>query len=240
MYASVRWSRGPDEHRRGGRRTRPGRRCGPPARPTSTVKNAVISATRAACCMLWVTMTIVYSSLSCCTGPRSRWVAIGSSAEAGSSISTTSGSTASARAMHRRCCWPPERDRHASLSRPSPRPTARHAAAPARPVRQVALHAVDREARTRRCRRSTSGRDWDAGRPCRSAAAPRPGRRSSALRSYAVVVDAAVTEAPGTRSFIRFRLRSSVVFPHPEGPMNAVIWFFGICMVTSRIAGFEP
>ena len=34
---------------------------------------------------------------------------MGSSAEAGSSISRTSGSTASARAMHSRCCWPPER-----------------------------------------------------------------------------------------------------------------------------------
>ena len=37
-----------------------------------------------------------------------RCVAIGSSADAGSSISRMSGSTASARAMHSRCCWPPE------------------------------------------------------------------------------------------------------------------------------------
>ena len=37
-----------------------------------------------------------------------RCVAMGSSAEAGSSISRMSGSTASARAMHSRCCWPPE------------------------------------------------------------------------------------------------------------------------------------
>jgi hypothetical protein len=36
-------------------------------------------------------------------------VAIGSSALHGSSIRITSGSTAIARAMHRRCCWPPER-----------------------------------------------------------------------------------------------------------------------------------
>ena len=36
-------------------------------------------------------------------------VASGSSAEAGSSISSTSGCTASARAMHRRCCWPPDK-----------------------------------------------------------------------------------------------------------------------------------
>ncbi len=37
------------------------------------------------------------------------WVAAGSSAEQGSSMSSTSGSFASARAMQRRCCWPPER-----------------------------------------------------------------------------------------------------------------------------------
>ena len=37
-----------------------------------------------------------------------RCVAIGSSAEAGSSISSTFGRTASARAMHSRCCCPPE------------------------------------------------------------------------------------------------------------------------------------
>ena len=37
-----------------------------------------------------------------------RAVEIGSSAEHGSSSSSTSGSTASARAMQSRCCWPPE------------------------------------------------------------------------------------------------------------------------------------
>src|SRR5574340_1697426 len=38
-------------------------------------------------------------------------VEIGSSAEVGSSSNTISGLTATARAMHRRCCWPPESDR---------------------------------------------------------------------------------------------------------------------------------
>jgi len=38
-----------------------------------------------------------------------REVAIGSSAEAGSSISTTSGSTAMVRAMHSPCACPPDR-----------------------------------------------------------------------------------------------------------------------------------
>ena len=36
-------------------------------------------------------------------------VATGSSAEAGSSSKSTSGSTAIARAIHSRCCWPPDR-----------------------------------------------------------------------------------------------------------------------------------
>ena len=33
------------------------------------------------------------------------------------------------------------------------------------------------------------------------------------------------TRAPTTRSFIRFSVRSTVVLPHPDGPMNAVISF---------------
>ncbi len=46
-----------------------------------------------------------------------RVVEIGSSAEAGSSMRITSGSTASARAMQRRCCWPPESPSALSFSR---------------------------------------------------------------------------------------------------------------------------
>ena len=77
--------------------------------------NAVRSATRAACCMLWVTITIVTRCLSSSISSSIFSVAIGSSAEQGSSISSTSGSTASARAMHRRCCWPPESPTPGSL-----------------------------------------------------------------------------------------------------------------------------
>src|SRR5579862_9187863 len=33
------------------------------------------------------------------------------------------------------------------------------------------------------------------------------------------------TRAPSTRSFIRFSVRSTVVLPHPDGPMNAVMSF---------------
>ena len=81
------------------------------------VKNAVMSATRAACCMLWVTITIVYSRFSSCIRSSIRVVEIGSSAEAGSSIRITSGSTARARAMQSRCCCPPERPSALSFSR---------------------------------------------------------------------------------------------------------------------------
>ena len=54
--------------------------------------------------MLWVTMTIVKRSLSSVIRSSMASVEIGSSAEQGSSMSRTSGSTAIARAMHSRCC----------------------------------------------------------------------------------------------------------------------------------------
>ena len=70
--------------------------------------NTVELATRAACCMLWVTITIVYRSLSSSISSSILSVEIGSSADAGSSIRITSGSIATVRAMQRRCCCPPD------------------------------------------------------------------------------------------------------------------------------------
>ena len=58
--------------------------------------------------MLCVTITIVTSSRSSSMVSSMRRVDVGSSAEHGSSIRRMSGCTASARAMHSRCCWPPE------------------------------------------------------------------------------------------------------------------------------------
>src|SRR5918996_1610446 len=75
---------------------------------TSAVRNAVISETLAACCMLWVTITMLYRSLSSCMRSSILAVAMGSRAEHGSSMRIVSGSTAMARAMHRRCCCPPD------------------------------------------------------------------------------------------------------------------------------------
>ncbi|EAP98521.1 hypothetical protein JNB_16193 [Janibacter sp. HTCC2649] len=72
------------------------------------MKNAVWSDTRAACCMLCVTMTTVYWLLSSLIRSSMARVEIGSSAEHGSSMRSTCGSTAMARAMQSRCCWPPD------------------------------------------------------------------------------------------------------------------------------------
>src|SRR5918995_4955209 len=45
---------------------------------------------------------------------------------------------------------------------------------------------------------------------------------------------------PSTRSFMRFRQRSSVDLPQPDGPMNAVMRCFGTTIVTSWSACFVP
>ena len=74
-----------------------------------TRKNAVSSDTLAACCMLCVTTTTVYFFLSSSISSSTLSVDIGSRALVGSSMRSTSGETASARAMQRRCCCPPER-----------------------------------------------------------------------------------------------------------------------------------
>ena len=66
------------------------------------------SAMRRASRRLWVTITIVTSGVISRIRSSMREVLIGSSADAGSSISRMSGSIARARAITRRCCWPPE------------------------------------------------------------------------------------------------------------------------------------
>ena len=48
------------------------------------------------------------------------------------------------------------------------------------------------------------------------------------------------TRAVAMTSFIRLRQRSTVVLPQPDGPMNEVISFLRIRIVTSRTARNEP
>ena len=59
--------------------------------------------------MLCVTTTTVYFFLSSSISSSIFDVEIGSSADVGSSIRSTSGCTASALAIQSLCCWPPER-----------------------------------------------------------------------------------------------------------------------------------
>ena len=70
--------------------------------------NAVKSDTRAACCMLCVTIRIVTRCRNSVISSSIFAVAIGSSAEVGSSNSRISGSVASAREMQKRWICPPE------------------------------------------------------------------------------------------------------------------------------------
>jgi hypothetical protein len=72
--------------------------------PCEARKNAHCCDTRCACCMLCVTITIVTSWRSSVIVSSITRVDVGSSAEHGSSISSTFGVTASDRAMHSRCC----------------------------------------------------------------------------------------------------------------------------------------
>ena len=190
----------------------------PPSLVDLDQKNAVMSATRAACCMLWVTITIVYSRLSSCIRSSIRVVEIGSSAEAGSSIRITSGSTARQRAMQSRCCWPPERPSALLLQPvldlvPERRLLQRllDALVEARPSARA------RAARRRRCRRSTSGTGSASGRPCRSGVAPRPGRRRRRRGPCRGRGRCPRPCAPGTRSFMRSKQRMSVLLPQPRG-----------------------
>ena len=179
--------------------------------------------TRAACCMLCVTMTIVRSSRSSDTRSSIFAVAIGSSALAGSSISSTSGSTASARAMHRRCCWPPERPRPDSSRRSftSSQSAAWRSARSTRSAMRPALaHARDAEA----VRDVLEDRLRERVRALEHHADAAPHEHRVDVRpvdGLAVELDVPVTETPGTVSFMRLSERRNVLLPQPLGPMSA-------------------
>ena len=142
------------------------------------------SASVAASSRSWVTSTIgivsrwrIWASSRC----RRRRV-IWSTAENGSSSSSTFGSRASARARATRCCWPPEswrgrRDleaRRGARTRASSRATRRRASAPQR------AGSAPRRSASRSCA-GTARSSGTRGRPAAPAAArtPRAGRATS-------------------------------------------------------------
>ena len=161
-----------------------------------------------------------------------RRVDVGSSAEHGSSISSTSGCTASARAMHSRCCCPPE------------------SAPPG-----VAEPVLDLVPEAGRCRQllddrrrvvaTVDARELQAGEHVlgdghrrervgllehhADAAADLGGREAAAVDVDAVEQRSAPpSAAPGTSSCMRLRMRRNVDFPQPDGPMSAVTLRAGI------------
>ena len=172
-----------------------------------------------------------------------RAVEAGSRAEAGSSISSTSGSVASARAMHRRCCWPPERARAESSSRSL---TSSHK----RRLLQAALgdlrqqrpgHAARRRAaRKPRSRRSTWGTGSISERPCRRAAAGRPGRCRAGRCPRRRAGYSPLWRVPSIRSFMRLSARRNVDLPQPEGPISARTERSGTSSVMSYSACVLP
>ena len=83
-------------------------------------------------------------------------------------------------------------------------PERRGAERPLDALVEVLLHARARAGRRRCCRRSTSGTGSASGRPSRSAAAPRPGRR------FGAVEVAAVVDAPARR-----RVAPGIEVVHP-------------------------
>ena len=153
-------------------------------------------------------------------------VAIGSRAAHGSSMSRISGLSAIARAMHSRCCWPPESAKPDSSSwcLTSPQRPARVRASSTRSfcLGLLQLPAVDP-------------------RPVGDVVVDRLGERVGLLEHHAdpapdldrvdvgavevlpVVEDPALDPGLGTRSLVRLKQRRTVDLPQPEGPMNAVI-----------------
>ena len=152
-------------------------RC--PSSETSTVKNAVRSETRRG--LLHVVGhddDRVLRQPAPASGLRCGRVAIGSSAEHGSSIKITSGFVAIARAMHRRCCCPPDNAMPECFQLVLDLvPECRARAGPPRRARPCRPCSRRSSGRTRRCRRSTSGTGSASGRPCRCGGGPPPGPR---------------------------------------------------------------
>jgi hypothetical protein len=71
-------------------------------------------------------------------------------------------------------------------------------------------------------------------------------RRRSSCRRFVVVISSPpiftepFTQVPGVRSYIRLKIWSRVLFPHPEAPIIAVILCSAIVLLTSCSARKRP
>jgi len=169
-----------------------------------------------------------------------RAVATGSSAEHGSSMRITFGCTAMARAMHRRCCCPPERPVPGLPRRSSPHPTVRRASgwctrchraargyAPGHGCGTVSDVVVDRF----RERVSVSGTPCDTGGSCARVLA-------LIVNVAAVELDRAGDARPGIYRSLRLRRAGMSTCRTRKGrsspalaPRYVQVTFFSACLV---------
>ena len=148
-----------------------------------------------------------------------------SSADSGSSSSSTRGRTASARAIATRCCCPPDKFARVAL-RNFCMPTMRSASSTRSSISFLAAPRA-LAGRRRRCPRPACGER------AHSSARPSPGRaRRAAGRSRRRRRCGCAREAGRTKPATA---RSAVVLPEPEGPIIARI----SPAATSRVSGFK-
>ena len=171
-----------------------------------------------------------------------RWVAPGSSAEHGSSIRSTSGSFASARAMQSRCCWPPDRPVPGVCNRSL---TSSHSAAwRSACSTRSGISRFGARPFNRGPYATLSKIVFGNGFGCWNTI---PTSRRSATGS----VPLENTDTPSRRmspecrvcgisSFNRFTERRNVLLPQPEGPISAVTARRGIATLTSNSAWVRP
>src|SRR5665648_499452 len=152
-------------------------------------------------------------------------VEIGSRADAGSSIRSTCGLTAMARAMHNRCCWPPDKDEPGRSSR-SLTSFHRFARLSDRSTRSAPSDLEMRRLFSRIPASTFSATDivgnglgrWKTIPTCRRTAT---GSTSEPYRSTPSIATFPSTRAPGMTSCMRLSVRMKVDFPQPDGPMIA-------------------
>ena len=194
----------------GSRTARPGRRA---ARAGPAFITPTRSATASASSWSWVTNSVVVPTSSWTRRISSRsWArTLASSADSGSSSSSTCGSMASARASATRCCWPPE-SWWAYLSACSPSPTRSSISAARRPrvawSRPRSLRPNSTFVEHGQVREQAVGLEHH---PHVALVGRHPGQ----------VVAADRRRCPTSASSRPARMRSAVVLPQPDGPSSA-------------------
>src|SRR5882757_152 len=182
-------------------------------RPGPDASTMIRSASSIASSMMWVTSTIFFTGMSgdcqmSSNSSRSVIAVRASSAENGSSIRSTLGSTASARANPTRCFIPPESSRGYASSKPS-RPTL-SIYTPARFSRcSSGSPRASRPSSTLSLTEShgSSAKDWNT---------------SAHSRLIPSTWRPRYKTCPELRGTIPLMMRSKVDLPHPEGPTIAM------------------